>query len=159
MDEHSSITIDDETAYRERATVLLDGFAEQARGVLRDAGIGIDLIFVVPRKWRRHPHIWYGRRDVQRGMESHQSDRFIARAALRSGWIRPSAGMSCVRWHTQVNLLLDRECPSGLEASTALRLSRLIDIDRAMLTTVPGATPNLLAVGLIPMPAATHAQI
>ena len=49
MDEHSSITIDDETAYRERATVLLDGFAEQARGVLRDAGIGIDVIFVVPR--------------------------------------------------------------------------------------------------------------
>jgi hypothetical protein len=48
MDEHSSITIDDETAYRERATALLDGFAEQARGALRDAGIGIDLIFLVP---------------------------------------------------------------------------------------------------------------
>jgi hypothetical protein len=37
--------------------------------------------------------------------------------------------------------------------------SRLIDIDRAMLMTVAGATPNLLAVGLIPLPAATHAQI
>ena len=48
MDEHSSTTNDDEVAYRERATVLLDAFAEQARKVLRDAGIGIDLIFVVP---------------------------------------------------------------------------------------------------------------
>ena len=48
MNEHFSITDDDETAYRERATALLDKFAEQARGVLRDAGIGIDLIFVVP---------------------------------------------------------------------------------------------------------------
>ena len=48
MNEHSSITNDDETAYRERATALLDGFAQQARGILRNAGIGIDLIFVVP---------------------------------------------------------------------------------------------------------------
>jgi hypothetical protein len=48
MNEHSRITNNDEVAYRERATVLLDGFAEQARRVLRDAGIGIDLIFVVP---------------------------------------------------------------------------------------------------------------
>jgi hypothetical protein len=48
MDGHSSITIDDELTYRERATALLDGFAQQARGALRDAGIGIDLIFVVP---------------------------------------------------------------------------------------------------------------
>jgi hypothetical protein len=48
MDEYSSTTDDDETAYRERATALLDEFAQQARGVLRDAGIGIDLIFVVP---------------------------------------------------------------------------------------------------------------
>jgi hypothetical protein len=38
----------DETAYRERAMELLDKFAQQARAVLRDAGIGIDLIFVVP---------------------------------------------------------------------------------------------------------------
>jgi hypothetical protein len=49
MNEHFSITDDDETAYRERATVLLDMFAEQARVILRNAGIGIDLIFVVPR--------------------------------------------------------------------------------------------------------------
>ena len=48
MDEHSSITIDDELTYRERATALLDEFAQQARRALRDAGIGIDLIFVVP---------------------------------------------------------------------------------------------------------------
>ena len=48
MDEHSSTTDDDETAYRGRATALLDEFAQQARGVLRSAGIGIDLIFVVP---------------------------------------------------------------------------------------------------------------
>jgi hypothetical protein len=48
MDERCSVTDDNETIYRARATVLLDGFAEQARGVLRDAGIGIDLIFVVP---------------------------------------------------------------------------------------------------------------
>jgi hypothetical protein len=48
MGEHSSITIDDELTYRERATALLDEFAQQSRGVLRDAGIGIDLIFVVP---------------------------------------------------------------------------------------------------------------
>ena len=48
MDEHSSITNDDELNYRERATVLLDMFAEQARVILRNAGIGIDLIFVVP---------------------------------------------------------------------------------------------------------------
>ncbi len=48
MDGHSSITIDDELTYRERATALLDDFAQQARGALRDAGIGIDLIFVVP---------------------------------------------------------------------------------------------------------------
>ena len=48
MDEHSSITIDDELTYRERATALLDELAQQARGVLRNAGIGIDVIFVVP---------------------------------------------------------------------------------------------------------------
>jgi hypothetical protein len=48
MDELCSATDDDETAYRERATALLDEFAQQARSVLRDAGIGIDLIFVVP---------------------------------------------------------------------------------------------------------------
>jgi hypothetical protein len=39
---------DDETAYRERATALLDEFGAQARRVLRDAGIGIDLVFLVP---------------------------------------------------------------------------------------------------------------
>jgi hypothetical protein len=49
MNEHFSITDDDETAYRERATALLDKFAEQARVILRNAGIGIDVIFVVPR--------------------------------------------------------------------------------------------------------------
>ena len=48
MDELCSVMDDDETAYRERATALLDEFAQQARGVLRDAGIGIDLFFVVP---------------------------------------------------------------------------------------------------------------
>ena len=48
MDEHSSITIDDELTYRERATALLDELAQQARGILRNAGIGIDVIFVVP---------------------------------------------------------------------------------------------------------------
>ena len=48
MNQYSGITIDDETAYRERATALLDAFAQQARGILRNAGIGIDLIFVVP---------------------------------------------------------------------------------------------------------------
>jgi hypothetical protein len=48
MGEHSSITIDDELTYRERATALLDELAQQARGVLRNAGIGIDVIFVVP---------------------------------------------------------------------------------------------------------------
>jgi hypothetical protein len=46
--EHCSVTNDDETACRERATALLDEFAERARVILRDAGIGIDLIFVVP---------------------------------------------------------------------------------------------------------------
>jgi hypothetical protein len=49
MDEHNSITDADEALYRERATALLDEFAQQARGVLRYAGIGIDLIFVVPQ--------------------------------------------------------------------------------------------------------------
>ena len=49
MDEPCSGTDDDETAYRERATALLDEFAQQARRVLRDAGIGIDLFFVVPK--------------------------------------------------------------------------------------------------------------
>jgi len=48
MDERYRLTDDDGTAYRERATALLDAFAEEARGVLRGAGIGIDLIFVVP---------------------------------------------------------------------------------------------------------------
>ena len=48
MNEHFSIADDNETAYRERATVLLDMFAEQARVILRNAGIGIDVIFVVP---------------------------------------------------------------------------------------------------------------
>ncbi len=48
MNEHFGITDDDETAYRERATALLDKFAEQARGILRASGIGIDVIFVVP---------------------------------------------------------------------------------------------------------------
>jgi len=46
MDEDYDLT--DETAYRERATLLLDEFAQRARAVLRGAGIGIDLIFVVP---------------------------------------------------------------------------------------------------------------
>ena len=32
-------------------------------------------------------------------------------------------------------------------------------MDRTTLMTVLGATLNLLAVGLIPLPAATHAQI
>ncbi len=49
MDEHHSIADADEALYREQATALLDEFAQQARGVLRSAGIGIDLIFVVPR--------------------------------------------------------------------------------------------------------------
>ena len=49
MDELRSVMDDDETAYRERATALLDEFAQQARGVLRDAGIGIDLFFLVPK--------------------------------------------------------------------------------------------------------------
>jgi hypothetical protein len=48
MNEHLETTNDDEMAYRERATALLDEFAQQARGVLRDAGIGLDLFFVVP---------------------------------------------------------------------------------------------------------------
>jgi hypothetical protein len=48
MDVCCGVTDDDETAYRERATALLDEFAQQARRVLRNAGIGIDLIFVVP---------------------------------------------------------------------------------------------------------------
>lgn len=48
MDEDYSMTDNDETAYRERATILLDAFAEQARRILRDAGIGIDLIFLIP---------------------------------------------------------------------------------------------------------------
>ena len=48
MNEHFGITIDDELTYRERATALLDELAQQARGVLRNAGIGIDVIFVVP---------------------------------------------------------------------------------------------------------------
>jgi hypothetical protein len=39
------------------------------------------------------------------------------------------------------------------------RPPRLIDFNRRMLMTVPGATPNLSAVGLIPLPAATLAQI
>ena len=38
-------------------------------------------------------------------------------------------------------------------------VSRLIDIDRQTLMTVAGATPNLWAVGLIPLPPTTHAQI
>jgi hypothetical protein len=48
MDEPCSGTDNDEMIYRERATALLDDFAQQARSVLRDAGIGIDLIFMVP---------------------------------------------------------------------------------------------------------------
>lgn len=46
MNEFCDMT--DEANYRERAIALLDEFAQQAREVLRDAGIGIDLIFVVP---------------------------------------------------------------------------------------------------------------
>src|SRR6478752_6750353 len=38
---------DDELTYRERGTALLDEFAHQARGVVSDARIGIDLIFVI----------------------------------------------------------------------------------------------------------------
>ncbi len=48
MNEHFSITDDDELVYRERATALLDKFAQQAREILRASGIGIDVIFVVP---------------------------------------------------------------------------------------------------------------
>jgi hypothetical protein len=48
MDVRCGVTDDDETAYRERATVLLDMFAQQAREILRASGIGIDVIFVVP---------------------------------------------------------------------------------------------------------------
>jgi hypothetical protein len=47
MDERNGITDDNEMDYRERATALLDEFAQQAKNALRNAGIGIDLIFVV----------------------------------------------------------------------------------------------------------------
>ena len=92
MNEHFSITDDDETAYRERATALLYKFAEQARGVLRDAGIGIDLIFVVPPSGDVILTFWYGRRIVQRGFESHQSDCVITRPAVDRAGSGPGPG-------------------------------------------------------------------
>jgi hypothetical protein len=39
---------DDEKDYRERATALLDEIAAQARQALKDAGIRLDVYFVVP---------------------------------------------------------------------------------------------------------------
>jgi hypothetical protein len=48
MNERCSVTDDDDMAYRERATALLDEFAQKARAVLRDAGIALDIFFLVP---------------------------------------------------------------------------------------------------------------
>jgi hypothetical protein len=39
----------DEATYRERATAILDEIAQQAKQALSNAGIGIDLFFIVPR--------------------------------------------------------------------------------------------------------------
>jgi hypothetical protein len=39
---------DDEAAFRERATALLDEIAAQARNALHDAGIRLDVFFIVP---------------------------------------------------------------------------------------------------------------
>jgi len=38
----------DEAAYRDRATIILDGVAQRAREVLRKAGIPLNIFFVVP---------------------------------------------------------------------------------------------------------------
>jgi len=41
-------TLTDEKAYRERATALLDELAHRARVALRNAGIRLDVYFIVP---------------------------------------------------------------------------------------------------------------
>jgi hypothetical protein len=50
MDEHDILTndSDDESAYRERATAILDEIAAIARTALRAAGISLDVFFIVP---------------------------------------------------------------------------------------------------------------
>jgi hypothetical protein len=50
MDKHEILTNDGdaELAYRERATLLLDEMAARARKVLREAGIPLDVFFIVP---------------------------------------------------------------------------------------------------------------
>ena len=49
MNEHDTLTDDhDETACRERATALLDEIAAQARTALQEAGIRLNVFFVVP---------------------------------------------------------------------------------------------------------------
>jgi hypothetical protein len=163
MDERYRLVDDDETAYREQATALLDEFAEQARGVLRNAGIGIDLIFVVPpsgdviltfsaavelyiEEWKviKATVSSLVRRAI--GLEPAQC-RDVVCAMAHSG--DPASGSS-VLW-SDPRRHYGMICVAGL--------SRLLDIDRQTLMTVPGATPYLFAVGLMPLPAATHAQI
>jgi hypothetical protein len=49
MNGHDILTdTHDETTYRERATALLDEIAAQARTALREAGICINVFFIVP---------------------------------------------------------------------------------------------------------------
>ena len=103
MNEFCDMT--DEANYRERAIALLDEFAQQAREVLRDAGIGIDLIFVVPPT---------GDVILTFGVaaELYSEEWKAIRATVSSlvrrwlGWNRPSAAMSSVRWDMPVSLLL-----------------------------------------------------
>jgi hypothetical protein len=49
MNEHDILTDShDEATYRERATALLDEIAAQARTALREAGICLNVFFIVP---------------------------------------------------------------------------------------------------------------
>ena len=108
MNEFCDMT--DEANYRERAIALLDEFAQQAREVLRDAGIGIDLIFVVPPT---------GDVILTFGVAAElYSEEWKAIRATVSSLVRRSVGLEpaqcrdvvCAMGHP-VSLLLDRQRP------------------------------------------------
>jgi hypothetical protein len=106
MDKHHSITDADEALYRERATALLDEFAQQARGILRDADIGIDLIFVVLQSG--DVILTFG----TAAEEWHALRTTVSSLVRRSIGLEPAqCAMSSAQWHTQAIFPLDCRRP------------------------------------------------
>ena len=120
MDKPCSGTDDDETAYRERATALLDEFAQQARGVLRDAGIGLDLFFVVPPSGDAILTFATAAELLRRGVGRPSGRRSHRWCGARSASTRHRCrDVVCAMSHAGMNLRLDGKRPRP-KASTAV---------------------------------------